>query len=112
MHGENADAHHNAANFRRQRECRLPISKPIQAGDDRNREYDPNRQRSKALIIEGSSARIEIKVRSPQCGSGADEAMNSQPYRVEPSVARARAKWRMPIQVPNRHTAPAIRTRT
>jgi hypothetical protein len=39
------------------------------------------------------------------------DAMNSQPRRVGPSVARARAKWRMPIQVPNRHTAPANATR-
>ncbi len=38
------------------------------------------------------------------------EAMNSQPIRVVPEVARARAKWRMPTQVPNRHTAPAITT--
>ena len=38
------------------------------------------------------------------------EAMNSQPIRVVPEVARARAKWRMPTQVPNRHTEPAIAT--
>jgi hypothetical protein len=38
------------------------------------------------------------------------DAMNSQPWRVDPDVARARAKCRMPTQVPNRHTAPATST--
>ncbi len=66
---------------------------------------------SKPLVSNGSSARIEMKVEAHNAAPVPTEAMNSQPLRVVPSVARARAKWRMPTQVPNRQTAPAVATR-
>ncbi len=53
---------------------------------------------------------MEMKVAAHSAAPVPTEAMNSQPVRVAPSVARARAKWRMPTQVPNRHTAPASST--
>ncbi len=65
---------------------------------------------SKPEFRVGSSARIEMKVEAHSAAPVPTEAMNSQPIRVVPDVARARAKWRMPTQVPNRHTEPAIAT--
>ena len=65
---------------------------------------------SKPEFSDGSSARIEMKVEAHSAAPVPTEAMNSQPIRVVPSVARARAKWRMPTQVPNRQTEPAIAT--
>ena len=53
---------------------------------------------------------IEMKVEAHSATPVPTEAMNSQPIRVVPEVARARAKWRMPTQVPNRQTAPAQST--
>ena len=66
---------------------------------------------SNPLTSRGSSAKIEMKVEAHNATPAPTEAMNSQPRRVEPLVARARAKWRIPTQVPNRQTAPAITTR-
>ncbi len=66
--------------------------------------------RSKPLLSDGSSARIEMKVEAHKAAPVPTEAMKSQPYRVDPSVARARAKWRMPTQVPNRQTSTATNT--
>ena len=51
-----------------------------------------------------------MKVEAHSAAPVPTEAMNSQPRRVDPCVARARAKWRMPTQVPNRQTDPAIAT--
>jgi hypothetical protein len=51
-----------------------------------------------------------MKVEAHSAAPVPTEAMNSHPIRVVPEVARARAKWRMPTQVPNRHTEPAIIT--
>ena len=65
---------------------------------------------SKPLFRDGSSARIEMKVEAHNAAPVPTDAMNSQPYRVVPAVARARAKWRMPTQVPNRHTETAKNT--
>ena len=64
-----------------------------------------------AVQRDGSSARMEMKVEAHSAAPVPTEAMNSQPIRVvEPAVARARAKWRMPTQVPNRQTEPATNT--
>ena len=67
---------------------------------------------SNPLVSIGSSARIEMNVEAHNAAPVPTDAMNNQPRRVEPLVARARAKWRMPTQVPNRHTVPANATRT
>jgi hypothetical protein len=55
---------------------------------------------SKPEFRVGSSARIEMKVEAHSAAPVPTEAMNSQPIREVPEVARARAKWRMPTQVP------------
>ena len=57
---------------------------------------------SKPLRKDGASARIEIRVEAQSATPVPTEAMNSQPCRIAPSVARARAKWRIPTQLPSR----------
>ena len=90
--------------------CRLPIPKPIRQAITATSRTTRVATGSKALFSDGSSARIEMKVEAQSAAPVPTEAMNSQPYRVVPWVARARAKWRMPTQVPNRQTAPAMTT--
>jgi hypothetical protein len=89
---------------------RLPISKPTRQASTAVISTAPVASGSKPLESNGSSARIEMKVEAHKAAPVPTEAMNSQPWRVAPSVERARAKWRMPTQVPNRQTQPASRT--
>ena len=89
---------------------RLPISNPTRQAMMPITKTAAVATGSKPLCNSGSSAKIEMKVEAHSAAPVPTEAMNSQPYRVEPSVARARAKCRMPTQVPNRHTFPATST--
>ena len=83
MHGEDADAHHQAAGFRRQGEMAAADLEPDEAGDDRDDEHEAGGDRLEAARQCGSSARMEMKVEAQSAAPVPTEAMNSQPVRVD-----------------------------
>ena len=88
MHGEDADAHHEAAGFRRQREMAAADLEADQAGDDGD---DAARRRSRPARSR-CQARIERQDRDegrgPQRGAGADGG------HEQPADAASRPRWR------------------
>ena len=72
------------AEFRRQCEMAAADLEADQAGQDGDDENHAGCDRFEAVFSAGSSARMEMKVEAHSAAPVPTDAMNSQPYRVDP----------------------------
>jgi hypothetical protein len=72
MHRQNADAHHRAAQFRRQREMAAADLEADQAGQDGDRQRDRDGEELKAAIQRRIEREDRNEGRGPQSSAGAD----------------------------------------